>query len=143
MEERHAPTRLVHLNGENFPHPTITMIIDVNNLVFSRCPCVLRTGQSCRHLASRMNASVAQKSVILSIFLIYKYIYRSIFMGVSIFSFAWTSFKRQAQVLSPKKVDSLPHLSSKPVFMRSSGCLPNCPLLYTQDRFGVKCPLVL
>ena len=64
-------------------------------------------------------------------------------MGVSSFSFAWTSFKRQAQVLSPKKVDSLPHLSSKRVFMRSSGCLPKRPLVYTQDRFRVKCPLVL
>ena len=64
-------------------------------------------------------------------------------MGVSSFSFAWTSFKRQAQVLSPKKVDSLPHLSSKRVFMRSSGCLLNCPLDNTQDRFGVKCPPVL
>ena len=32
-------------------------------------------------------------------------------MGVSIFSFSWTSFKRQAQVLSPKKVDSETHFT--------------------------------
>ena len=64
-------------------------------------------------------------------------------MGVSSFSFAWTFFKRQAQVLSAKKVDSVTHLPSKRVFMRSSGCLPNSPLRYTQDRFGVKCPPVL
>ena len=129
-------TAPVLLNGETFPR---CKIIEVNNLVFSRCPCVLRTGRSRRHLASRMNASVAQKSVNISIFLIYKYIYRSIFMGVSIFSFSWTSFKRQAQVLSHRKVDSETHLPSKLVFMRSSGCLPNSPPLYTQDRFGVKC----
>jgi hypothetical protein len=140
MEERHASARLVHLNGENFP---CSKIIEVNNLTFSRCPCVLRTGLSHRHLATRMNTGVAQKSGNISIFLIYKYIYRSIFMGVSIFSFAWTSFKRQARVLSQKKVDSWTHLPSKRVFMRSVGCLPNSPLSYTQDRFGVKCPPVL
>jgi hypothetical protein len=150
MEKRHAPARLVLLMGKCFPirhypaQPALSFkIIEAIFQVFLRCPCVLRTGQSRRHLATRMNASVAQKSVILSIFLIYIYIYRSIFMGVSSFSFAWTSFKLQAQVLSPKKVDSLPHLLSKQVFMRSSGCLPNSPLQYTQDRFWVKCPLVL
>ena len=32
-------------------------------------------------------------------------------MGVSSFSFAWTSFKRQVQVLSHKKVDSETHFA--------------------------------
>jgi len=140
MEEWHAPTRLIHLNGERFP---IVKIIDVNNLIFSTCPCVLRTGQSRRHLADRMNTGVPQKSGNLSIFLIYLYIYRCIFMGVSIFSSSWTSLKRQAQVLSPKKVDSVTHLPRKLVFMRALACLPNCPPRDTQDRFWVKCPPVL
>jgi hypothetical protein len=108
MEERHAPTRLILLNGERFP---IVKIIELNNLIFSRCPCVSRTGQSGRHLADRMNTSVAEKSGNLSIFLIYLYIYRCIFMGVSTFSFAWTLFLLEVQVLSPKKVDSWTHFA--------------------------------
>ena len=118
-------------------------IIEALFQVFSRCPCLLRTGQTRRHLATRMNTSVAQKSGNLSIFLIYIYIYRCIFMGVSSFSFAWTFIFLEAQVLSAKKVDSVTHLPRKRVFMRATACLPNCPLRYTQDRFGVKCPPLL
>ena len=87
MEERHASARLVHLNGENFPHSTITMIIEVNNLVFSRYPCVMRAKQERGNPPTRMNAGVPQKSVHLYLFL-FIYIYKRKYLlgGVYLFS---------------------------------------------------------
>lgn len=78
----HTATSVL-LNGERFP---VLMIIDVNNLVFSRYPCVMRAKQERGNPPTRMNASVPQKSVHLYLFLfIYIYIRKYLLGGVYFF----------------------------------------------------------
>ena len=70
MEERHASTRFVHLNGENFPHLQLSEIIEAQ--VSSKIPMaeIKKLCHLLHHLQHRINTGVPAKSGYIYIFLL-------------------------------------------------------------------------